>query len=194
MPAPHHSVFYRPDALPAAQPQRQSTEGKSTGNSVVKVDRRIRWHYTTTIYFAFALVHDSRGIEIVNFTTAAALSAGTLMASAATPYRRVPAHFYPAWHRCGTKSRHCHPMCWTNKRDARTCAVNCREPSLTRRARRYQTATKQTVSPPPLPNAPPLPRKLSPPGRPTHARADGQAGNITLKILCNGKRCMSCNL
>jgi len=28
MPAPHRSVFYRPDALPAAQPQRQSTEGK----------------------------------------------------------------------------------------------------------------------------------------------------------------------
>ena len=27
MPAPHHSVFYRPDALPAAQPQRQSIEG-----------------------------------------------------------------------------------------------------------------------------------------------------------------------
>jgi len=29
-PAPHHSVFYRPDALPAAQPnqQRQNTEGK----------------------------------------------------------------------------------------------------------------------------------------------------------------------
>ena len=25
-PAPHHSVFYRPDALPAAQPQSQSTE------------------------------------------------------------------------------------------------------------------------------------------------------------------------
>jgi len=31
------------------------------------------------------LVHDSRGIEIVNFKTAAALSAGTLMASAGTP-------------------------------------------------------------------------------------------------------------
>jgi len=61
----------------------------------VKVDRRIRWHYTTTIYFAFALVHDSRGIETVDFTTAAALSAGTLMASASTPYRLVPAHFYP---------------------------------------------------------------------------------------------------
>jgi len=29
MPAPHHSVFYRPDALPAAQ-QRQSTEGTET--------------------------------------------------------------------------------------------------------------------------------------------------------------------
>jgi len=62
---------------------------------VVKVDRRIRWHYTILLYFAFALVHDSRGIEIVNFTTAAALSAGTLMASAGTPYCLVPAHFYP---------------------------------------------------------------------------------------------------
>jgi len=44
-------------------------------------------------------MHDSRGIEIVNFTTAAALSAGTLMASAGTPYRSAgvaaPAHFYP---------------------------------------------------------------------------------------------------
>ena len=26
-PTPHHSVFYRPDALPAANQQRQSTEG-----------------------------------------------------------------------------------------------------------------------------------------------------------------------
>jgi len=25
--APHHTVFYRPDALPAANQQRQSTEG-----------------------------------------------------------------------------------------------------------------------------------------------------------------------
>jgi len=47
------------------------------------------------LYFAFALVHDSRGVEIVKFTTAAALSAGTLMASAGTPYRLVPAHLYP---------------------------------------------------------------------------------------------------
>jgi len=41
------------------------------------------------------LVHDSRGIEIVNFTISLALSAGTLMASAGTLYRLVPAHFYP---------------------------------------------------------------------------------------------------
>jgi len=47
------------------------------------------------LYFAFALVHDSRGIEIVNFTISLPLSAGTLMASAGTPYRLVPAHFYP---------------------------------------------------------------------------------------------------
>ena len=51
---------------------------------------------TLLLYFAFALVHDSQGIEIVNFITAAAPSAGTLMASAgSTPYRLVPAHFYP---------------------------------------------------------------------------------------------------
>jgi len=61
---------------------------------VVKVDRRIRWH-TLLLYFAFTLVHDSRGIEIVNFTISLALSAGTLMASAGTRYRLVPAHFYP---------------------------------------------------------------------------------------------------
>jgi len=42
---------------------------------------------TLLLYFAFALVHDSRGIEIVNFITAAALSAGTLMASAAVVLR-----------------------------------------------------------------------------------------------------------
>jgi len=49
-------------------------------------------------------VHDSRGIEIVNFTISLALSAGTLMASAGTPYRLVPAHFYP---RLGLVFRHC---------------------------------------------------------------------------------------
>ena len=41
-------------------------------------------------------MHDSRGIEIVNFTISLALSAGTLMASVGTPYRLVPAHFYPS--------------------------------------------------------------------------------------------------
>ena len=56
------------------------------------MDRLIRWHYTTTI------LRLRIGIEIVNFTISLALSAGTLMASAGTPYRLVPAHFYP-WRR-----------------------------------------------------------------------------------------------
>jgi len=30
MPAPHHSVFYRPDALPAPNQQHQSTDGKQS--------------------------------------------------------------------------------------------------------------------------------------------------------------------
>ena len=63
-------------------------------STVVKVDRRISGT-TLLLYFAFALVHDSRGIDIVNFTISLALSAGTLMATAGTPYRLVPAHFYP---------------------------------------------------------------------------------------------------
>jgi len=50
---------------------------------------------TLPLNIAFALVHDSRGIEIVNFTISLALSVGTLMASAGTLYRLVPAHFYP---------------------------------------------------------------------------------------------------
>jgi len=49
-------------------------------------------------------VHDSRGIEIVDFTISLALSAGTLMASAGTPYRLVPAHFYPWCHSVGSQS------------------------------------------------------------------------------------------
>jgi len=63
--------------------------------TVVKVDRRIRWHYTTTILRLRidALTHDSRGIEVVNFTISLAVSTGTLMASAGTPYRLVQAHF-----------------------------------------------------------------------------------------------------
>ena len=53
---------------------------------VVKVDRRIRWHYTTTI---LRLRIGAR------LTISLALSAGMLMASAGTPYRLVPANFYP---------------------------------------------------------------------------------------------------
>jgi len=48
-------------------------------------------------------VHDSRGNEIVNFTISLALSAGTLMASAGTSYRLVPAHFYPCAQVCSPK-------------------------------------------------------------------------------------------
>jgi len=57
-------------------------------------------------------VHDSRGIEIVNFTISLALSAGTLMASAGTPYRLVPAHLYP-WRTscCRTDSERPHRCC-----------------------------------------------------------------------------------
>jgi len=36
MPAPHHSVFYRPDALPVAQPQRQSTEDNEGSSITIK--------------------------------------------------------------------------------------------------------------------------------------------------------------
>ena len=57
--------------------------------SVVKVDRRIRWHYTTTILRLRIGARLTR-YEIVNFAISLALSAGTLMASAGTPYRLVP--------------------------------------------------------------------------------------------------------
>ena len=66
---------------------------------------------TLLLYFAFALVHDSQRIEIVNFTISLALSAGTLMASAGTPYRLVPTHFYPCLNVSETNSnsmRHGH--------------------------------------------------------------------------------------
>ena len=49
--------------------------------SVVKVDRRIRWHYTTTILRLRIGARLTR-YEIVNFAISLALSAGTLMASA----------------------------------------------------------------------------------------------------------------
>jgi len=67
-----------------------STPIKLCGKSGPKDQVALHYYYTSP---AFALVHDSGGIEIVNFTTAAALSAGTLMASAGTPYRLVPATF-----------------------------------------------------------------------------------------------------
>ena len=43
-PAPHHSVFYRPDALPAPNQQRQSTEGKGPTDHMHRIPhRRRRW-------------------------------------------------------------------------------------------------------------------------------------------------------
>ena len=89
-------------------PKRTSTPGTCSENySICPVDICTEGSGGTTLlgllYFAFALVHVSRGIEIVNFTISLALSAGMLMASAGTPYRLVPAHFYP-----------CLPHVWPN--------------------------------------------------------------------------------
>ena len=84
LPAFAHSAAIDISRPPGTQQQTRS----SRLAAVVKVDRRVRWHY-------MAFVHDSRGIEIVNFTISHALSAGTLMASAGTPYRLVPANFTP---------------------------------------------------------------------------------------------------
>ena len=36
-PVPHHSVFYRPDALPAPNQQRQSTEGRKEPMEIIGV-------------------------------------------------------------------------------------------------------------------------------------------------------------
>jgi len=63
---------------------QKSSWAASSGKSGPKDQVALHYYYT-------ALVHDSRGIEIVNFTISLALSAGTLMASAGTPYRLVPA-------------------------------------------------------------------------------------------------------
>jgi len=61
------------------------------GGTVVKVDRRIRWHYTTTIL----RLRIGARLTAHFYPCKLTLSAGTLMASAGTPYRLVPAHFYP---------------------------------------------------------------------------------------------------
>jgi len=64
-----------------------------SGKSGPKDQVALHYYYTSPSHWFTN--HDSRGIEIVNFTISLALSAGTLMASAGTPYRLVPAHFYP---------------------------------------------------------------------------------------------------
>jgi len=40
MPVTHHSVFYRPDALPAAQPTASSTEG-TTSQQVTRLKTNV---------------------------------------------------------------------------------------------------------------------------------------------------------
>ena len=71
---------------------RASSLTQQMAYTVVKVDRRIRWHYTTT-----RILHLHIGARLTAhfYPCTLALSAGTLMASAGTPYRLVPAHFYP---------------------------------------------------------------------------------------------------
>jgi len=54
---------------------------------MVKVDRRIRWHYTTTIL----RLRIGARLTAHFYRCTLALSAGTLMASGGTPYRLVPA-------------------------------------------------------------------------------------------------------
>ena len=84
-------------------PDRDQLQNPTLGNRVRATFTFTQWQKwtegsggtTLLLYFAFALMHDSRGIEIVNFTISLALSSGTLMASAGTPHRLVPAHFYP---------------------------------------------------------------------------------------------------
>ena len=61
---------------------------------VVRVDRKIRWHYTTTILRLRIGARLTR-YRIVNFTILLALSAGTLMASAGTPYRHSAGPLLP---------------------------------------------------------------------------------------------------
>jgi len=48
MPAPHRSVFYRPDALPAANQQRQSTEGTRLYIKVNCIHNDGTWHLLKT--------------------------------------------------------------------------------------------------------------------------------------------------
>ena len=70
IPAPHHSVFYRPDALPAAQPTaskhwRHSVQGMHTVNSE---RTKVRISPRTVVFVANATVVCSPGHELHTFT------------------------------------------------------------------------------------------------------------------------------
>jgi len=63
--------------------------------AVVKVDWRIRWHYSDYTVTILCFRIGARQHEVSKLYGTLALSAGMLMASTNTPYRLVPAHFYP---------------------------------------------------------------------------------------------------
>ena len=46
MPAPHHSVFYRPDALPVAQPTASKHWRQANSLCSAKINKRIRAYYS----------------------------------------------------------------------------------------------------------------------------------------------------
>jgi len=65
-PAPHHSVFYRPDALPAANQQCQST--KSTNININNKSQMInKWQKINTVYLinVVGLVDSIFGLEML---------------------------------------------------------------------------------------------------------------------------------
>ena len=91
---PHHSVFYRPDALPAAQPQRQSHSNKIQPVSLSKMSI---WSLT---YWKSSDI-DSRVTNISKSFT----------------YKMAAK---TSWHRYGTKLRHCRLM-YTIGHEMRSC-------------------------------------------------------------------------
>ena len=76
---------------------------QSTTQPVVKVVRRIRWHYSDYTVTVLCFRIGARQHEVSKLYGTLVLSAGTLMASAGTQYRLVPAYFYP-----GTQPMHQH--------------------------------------------------------------------------------------
>jgi len=64
-PAPHHSVFCRPDALPATNQQRQSTEG----SSLPSVELTIKSTWVTDTVFTYSRVCASVSVLVETFAS-----------------------------------------------------------------------------------------------------------------------------